>query len=170
MLKPVLVESLSVQFFEIWSKQWMLLAAGDFSTGSYNAMTVSWGTLGSLWEKPVAQVFVRHTRHTFQFMEGYDNFSLSTFPREYRKELSRLGTQSGRDGDKIAASSLTPIASQCISAPSFQEAEMVIECKKIYWADLDPAHFISEDIAEHYPLKDYHRLYFGEILSVLTSS
>ena len=166
MLKPISIEDFSPKFYNLWDSQWLVLSAGDFSTGKYNAMTVSWGGLGSLWEKPFAQVFVRNTRHTFQFMNDFDTFTLCSLPKDKRKSLSILGAQSGRDGDKIAAAGLTPAAALCVSAPIYAEAELVIECKKMYWADFDPDHFLDAEIGEHYPLKDYHRCYYGEILAI----
>lgn len=88
------------------------------------------------------------------------------FPAALKPALNLLGSRSGRDGDKIAASGLHPIASKLVSAPSFEEAELVVECRKIYWQDIDPRHFLDPSVEEHYPKSDYHRLYFGEILAV----
>ena len=34
-------------------------------------MTVSWGSMGMIWNKPFIQVVVRPQRHTFEFMEKY---------------------------------------------------------------------------------------------------
>ena len=42
----------------------------------------------------------------------------------------------------------------------------VLECRKIYWDDMEPEHFLDEDIEKKYPKKDYHRIYFGEILEI----
>jgi flavin reductase (DIM6/NTAB) family NADH-FMN oxidoreductase RutF len=152
----------------LWDKTWFLLTAGDFVAGHYNTMTVSWGSLGFLWERPFVQVVVRPHRYTFEFMERYDTFTLSAFPFAHHKALSLiLGTKSGRDGDKIAEAGLTPMASTVVAAPCFSEAELVIECRKIYWADFDPAHFLGAGIEEHYPAKDYHRIYYGEILAIM---
>jgi hypothetical protein len=41
-----------------------------------------------------------------------------------------------------------------------------VECRKIYWQDIDPEHFIGSGIMEHYAKGDYHRAYFGEILGL----
>ena len=41
-----------------------------------------------------------------------------------------------------------------------------IECRKIYWQDFDPGHFLNPAIDRNYPQKDYHRIYYGEILAV----
>ena len=45
----------------------------------------------------------------------------------------------------------------------FGEARLVIECKKIYFADIDPANFLDAGIKSNYPKNDYHRMYIGEI-------
>jgi flavin reductase (DIM6/NTAB) family NADH-FMN oxidoreductase RutF len=81
-----------------------------------------------------------------------------------------LGSKSGRDSDKIAESGLTPIAAAKVAAPAFDEAELVIECRKTYWQDMNPAHFIDPDIEEQYKDRDYHRIYFGEVVAVQHAS
>lgn len=129
-------------------------------------MTVAWGSLGAMWNKPFVQVVVRPVRYTYEFMERYDTFTLCAFPEAYRKALSLLGSKSGRDSDKIAESGLTPIPSTKVTAPGFAEADLIVECRKIYWDDFDPAHFLLPEIAQNYPQKDYHRVYFGEIVAI----
>ena len=146
----------------LWLKRWFVLAAGTMD--DFNAMTVGWGSLGGMWGKPFAQVVVRPTRHTFQYMEKSDTFTLSSFSRDYRDALMVLGSTSGRDGDKIGKSGLTPIPSTKVATPTFKEAELVLECKKTYWQDMDPTKFLDESLHKHYSDKDYHRIYFGEIL------
>ncbi len=150
----------------LWSKQWLLLTSGDFKSNKYNTMTVGWGSIGTMWNKPFAQVVVRPTRFTYEFMEKYDTFTLTAFPEKFKDQLKYLGTVSGRSENKILKSGLTVISSEKVSAPSFEEAELIIECKKIYWDDLKPGNFIDNTIEGSYPEKDYHRIYFGEILSI----
>ena len=41
----------------------------------------------------------------------------------------------------------------------------MLECRKTYNSDLQPAHFLAGYIEGNYPAKDYHRMYFGEILA-----
>ena len=48
----------------------------------------------------------------------------------------------------------------------FAEAELVVECRKIYFDDLEPRQFLADWIEPNYPKKDYHRMYFGEILAI----
>jgi flavin reductase (DIM6/NTAB) family NADH-FMN oxidoreductase RutF len=129
-------------------------------------MTVGWGGFGVMWGKPLAMVVVRPTRHTFQLMERFDTFTLSAFPDAFRKALSYCGSHSGRDGDKVKASGLTAVKSRVVASPGFAESELHVECRKMYSDDLDPARFLDDSIQHNYPLKDYHRMYFGEILAV----
>ncbi|NOZ45612.1 MAG: flavin reductase family protein [Chlorobi bacterium] len=151
---------------DIWLNDWFLLTSGNFNTKEYNTMTVAWGFFGNMWSMPVAVVVVRPTRYTYEFINKYDTFTLSAFDKKYKPELNLLGTKSGRDGDKIAESGLTPIESNKIEAPAFKEAELIIECEKIYWDDFKPANFLNPNIEKKYPIKDYHRMYFGKILEI----
>jgi len=164
-LTSIPIEKLVFHPTSIWSDHWFLLSGGDFQSGQFNSMTVAWGSLGYLWQMPFAQVFVRPSRYTFQFMDRYDTFTLCAFPEAYKKALNHLGSKSGRDGNKIAQAGLVPIAATTVAAPAFAEAELVIECRKIYWQDLDPQHFLDARIGRNYPQEDIHRVYFGEILA-----
>jgi flavin reductase (DIM6/NTAB) family NADH-FMN oxidoreductase RutF len=152
--------------FRQWDKVWFALCAGDFSARTVNAMTVSWGSLGIMWNRPFVQVVVRPTRFTHGLMETYDTFTLCALPEKHRKALNILGTTSGRDGDKIALAGLTPVASQFVPAPAFAEAELVLECRKIYTDAFDPSCFLDPSIGEQYPEKDYHTVYFGQVMRI----
>jgi len=111
-------------------------------------------------------VMVRHTRYTFEFINKYATFSLSAFPDEFRKALNILGTESGRDSNKIMTAGLTPMHLDRIEAPGFSQADLTFQCKRIYWDDLDPKKFLLSTIDNHYEKKDYHRIIFGEILCI----
>jgi flavin reductase (DIM6/NTAB) family NADH-FMN oxidoreductase RutF len=163
--KPISIEDFITHSFRIWESDWLLLSSGDFTSGKYNCMTIGWGSVGIMWGHPFIQVVVRPQRYTYLFMEQYASFTVCAFPKTYRQALNILGTKSGRDGDKIAEAGLTPLASTIVEAPCFAEAELVLECEKMYWSDFDPDHFIDPGIDRNYPKKDYHRIYYGHILS-----
>lgn len=165
-LKPIDINIFAARSFSIWKDKWMLLTSGNFEENNFNCMTVSWGSIGIMWNKPFAQVVVRPTRHTYQFINEYPDFTLCVFPERYRAQLQELGSKSGRSMDKIFHSGLTPVKAVKTSAPAYDEAELVIECRKIYWQDYDPDHFLDAKINSHYIDRDYHRVYFGEILSI----
>ncbi len=143
--------------------EWALLSAG--TEEKCNTMTVSWGGLGVIWGKNVATVYVRPPRYTYEFCEREEFFSLS-FPGEgAKKDLGVLGSLSGRDCDKLSRTSLSMAFSDGV--PYIAESELVFLCKKLYHSDLDPKNFYDENIEEWYPKKDYHRLYIGEIVSIM---
>ncbi len=150
----------------LFDRQALLLTVGDFSKGHFNTMTIGWGSIGTMWNYPYVSVVVRPTRYTYEFMEKYEDFTVSAFPAEYKRALSYLGTRSGRDEDKLAATNLTPTASLKVQSPSFEESELTIECRKIYTSDFDPSRFVDPEIDKNYPVKDYHRVYYGEILQI----
>jgi flavin reductase (DIM6/NTAB) family NADH-FMN oxidoreductase RutF len=158
---------LHLNAFQAWD-EWFLLASGDFSAGKFNAMTISWGSAGIMWGRPFVQVIVRPQRYTYEFMEHYDTFTVSAFPAQYHAALNLLGSKSGRHSDKILESGLTAIAASKVSAPAFAEAGLVLECRKIYFDDYHPAHFLADFILRNYA-NDYHRIYFGEIIAIQAS-
>ena len=119
-----------------------------------------------MWGRPFAQIVVRPTRYTYGFMERYETFTLSAVGESFRGALQVLGTKSGRDGDKVAEAGLTPIPSSRVAAPGFSEAELIVECRKMYWDDLRPERFLESGIQRHYPKRDYHRIYFGEMIAL----
>lgn len=164
--RSIPIDSFTSNPFQLFDKQWFVLTCGDFAARKYNCMTISWGSLGIMWNKPFAQVVVRPTRFTYGFINEFDSFTLCTFADKYRSAMNLLGSKSGRDGDKIKDSGLTPIASKLVAAPSFHEARLVLECRKMYWQDFDPHHFLAADIENKYPNKDYHRSLFGEVLAI----
>jgi flavin reductase (DIM6/NTAB) family NADH-FMN oxidoreductase RutF len=164
MLAAIKPRDLLLPSVDVWFSRWFVLTAGDME--KFNSMTVAWGSVGGIWEMPFVQVVVRPTRYTFGFMNEGEGFTLCSFPRKYRKDVALLGSRSGRDGDKIALTRLTPVRSEAVAAPCFKEADLVFECRKIYWQDLDDRNFLSAKIAANYPQMDYHRVFFGEILRI----
>ncbi|BDF70421.1 flavin reductase [Oscillospiraceae bacterium] len=161
MLQKIDPKTLDENVFSLIGDRWMLITAG--APERCNTMTASWGGLGVLWGKQVATCYIRPQRYTFEFMEAGERFTLSFFGEEYRKALAFCGAKSGRDVDKIKACGLT-VAAGAGDAPYFEEADLVLVCKKAYWQDLDPSHFLDPEIEKHYPQKDYHRMYIGEIV------
>ena len=142
----------------------MLITAGDAQ--KCNTMTASWGGVGVLWNKLVSFIFVRPQRYTREFIEREGGYSLCFFADGFRKQLSYLGTASGREEDKIQTAGLTTAFADGV--PYFEEAKLVLICKKQYRQDLVPQGFIDPAVDEkNYPGHDYHRLYVGEIVKVL---
>ena len=164
MFEKIDPKALDQNVFSLIGDQWMLITAG--TKDQCNTMTASWGGLGVLWGKPVATVYIRPQRYTLEFVEREDTFTLCFFGGEYRKALALCGSKSGRDVDKVKECGFTVATAE--GAPYFEEADLVLVCKKSYWQDMDPTHFLDGEIdSKWYPEKDYHRIFIGEILEVL---
>ncbi len=154
---------LSCNPFQMIGKDWALVTAGD-ETGC-NTMTVSWGAMGVLWNKNIVTVFIRPQRYTKEFLDRFDNFTLSFYEESSREALKLCGSKSGRDMDKIKAAGLTPVHEN--GTTYFEEARLVLECKKIYLDKIRPEGFLDPSIQKNYPENDYHLIYMGEITRVL---
>ena len=152
--------------FTLILKDWFLVTAGP--PDDYNTLTAAWGGLGEVWGKDVVTLYIRPVRYTYEFLEKNDTFTCAFFDKTHKRALQILGQKSGRDGDKVADTELTPIPGMLEGTTSFAEAEMVFECRKLYYDDFDPTHFTDPLIDKHwYPEKDYHRMYIGEIVNCL---
>lgn len=160
-IKPASITGNPIQMI---GQEWMLISAG--TPEHFNVMTASWGSLGEMWFKPVCFCFVRPQRYTYEFMEQYDAFTISFFADEFKPQLNFCGSRSGRETDKVSECGFTPRQAENGSV-FFDEARLVLECRKIYCQDLDAANFLDDAIMHHYPQKDFHRMYIGEITRVL---
>ena len=145
-------------------KDWLEVSAGK--EGNMNLMTISWGTIGELWGKPVFTVFVSTSRYTHRFMEENDYFTVTHFPESMRDKLAYLGRVSGRDEDKVAGAGLTVEFTE-LGNPIYAEADLAIECKKLYGQQFDASLMPAEQRAwyENSGL-GIHYMYIGEIIHV----
>ncbi len=147
---------------ELISDDWMLLAAG--TKEDFNEMTISWGAMGELWGKDVITVFVDTTRYTYQYMVREDYFTVTGFPKKYHEDLQYLGTHSGRDGNKLAETNLHAAFTE-LGTPYFEEASVVIECKKIYANNFDTSK-MTNGFEDFYAKRgSVHAVFIGEIVN-----
>ena len=152
--------------FQMIGKDWMLVTAKRGE--EINTMTASWGGLGVMWGKNVAVTVLRPQRYTKEFVDASERFSLSFYGEEYKQDMTYVGRVSGRDEkDKISKTSFTP--AEIDGVPYFEEANMVMVCKKLFVQEMDPKGFAAgcEELdAQNYPNKDYHFMYVAEIEKV----
>lgn len=149
--------------FSLIGDDWMLITAENDT--QCNTMTASWGGVGVLWNLPVAFSFVRPQRHTYQFIEQSDTYSLSFLTEEYRPALRYCGSHSGRDGDKFAAAGLSVFHEN--GTPCIEQARLILICRKLHIVDFAPEQFVDPALLTHYKANDFHRQYVGEIVQVL---
>ena len=149
--------------FDLFNKGWALVTAGNMD--GFNTMTISWGGLGTLWNRPVATVYVKPIRYTHSFMESNEYFTVSFFDADYRADLATLGTLSGTDGDKVATTQLTPVAVG--ESVSFKEAKLTLLCKKLYRQDLDKSVMPADVVQKYYIDEAEHTMYVGEVVEMI---
>jgi flavin reductase (DIM6/NTAB) family NADH-FMN oxidoreductase RutF len=152
---------------DLIGKQWMLITAG--SPQQLGTMTASWGGVGFLWNKPVAFVFIRPERYTYDFVERAERMTLSFFDESYRSVLQFCGTKSGRDHDKVAETGLSPISLEG-GGVAFQQARLVVEGRKLYRAEMTPEQILDTKVLDQWygehPGGSMHTLYVVEIEAV----
>ena len=145
--------------FKVYDKEWALVTAGNME--NFNTMTISWGGLGTIWNKPVATVYVKPIRHTHSFLDSNEYFTVSFFDEKYKKDLGVLGTLSGRDGDKVAKTSLTPVALE--RGVGFAQSELTFVCRKVFSQQFD-INCVPEKWREGvYSRYEPHYMYIGYI-------
>lgn len=162
--EKIKAEEVTDNYIRLIGKEWMLVTAGHQQ--HFNMMTASWGGTGFLWNKPVVFVFIRPQRYTYGLMEENEYFTLSFLGDAYREALQICGTLSGRDVDKAEKSGLTFCATGN-GQMAFEEARLVLECRKLYTDMIRPEAFLEEKlIGQWYPQADFHRMYVAEIVNV----
>lgn len=161
MLKRIDPKEIGQNVFSLIGEQWMLITAG--TAERCNTMTASWGGLGVFWGAPAATCYIRPQRYTREFVDREEYFTLAFFGEKYRKALALCGGKSGREVDKVRECGFTVKTAEC-GAPYFEQAQLVLVCRKRYVQPMDPDR-IPEDVKEKwYPGQDYHIMYLGEIV------
>lgn len=164
-LKQINPSDIDGKVIDMIGNQWMLVTSGNMQ--SFNMMTASWGYLGFMWGFPSAVCFLRPTRYTKEWIDRTHTFILSFFPDKYRKALSKLGTESGRDMDKMRKSGLTPMQLPTGDV-GYEEASLTIVCHVAFAQDLKEDGFIDKSIMpKWYPkgATDLHTMYVGQIVA-----
>lgn len=162
MLKQIDPKAIDQNVFSLIGDQWMLITAGTVER--CNTMTASWGGLGVLWGAPAATCYIRPQRYTKEFVDREDYFTLCFFGEEHRKALALCGSKSGRDIDKVKECGFTVRAAEG-GAPYFEEAQLVLVCRKRFAQPMDPDQMPQEIKDRWYPERDYHTMYIGEIIA-----
>jgi flavin reductase (DIM6/NTAB) family NADH-FMN oxidoreductase RutF len=129
-----------------------------------NTMTIGWAAVGLCWKKPIFMIAVRDSRYTYTIIEKGADFTVTIPSGDMRKEIMYCGTKSGRDKDKFAECRLATAAGRKVSSPVIDVPGLHFECRIVYKSAMDPAN-MAAGMEALYPQKDYHTLYFGEILA-----
>lgn len=170
-MKEISYKALSVNPVDIFSDGWPELVTGK-DGDKINAMTISWGSIGSLWGHgcgmPVVTIYVRPHRFSKALLDENECFTVCFMGKEHKKEAAYLGSHSGKDEDKIKATGLSITTTADYSY--INESEMVLVCRKLYRQTMQEDCFIDKSVvSDCYPKKDFHDLYIAQIEKILVS-
>lgn len=157
--------------YEEYSQQFLKqLPKGAFLTvkdgDRLNTMTIGWGNIGWIWQKPMLMVMVRYSRYTYELIDKAKDFSVSVPSRgELKKSLGIAGTKTGREVDKFKEADLTAQNAQSIESPVIGECGLIFECKVVFKQVMEPENLDNSIREDCYPNDDYHVMYYGEIVA-----
>ena len=166
MFKEISVKELNENFIKLIADEWMLVTAGTKDKG-YNMMTASWGFAGEMWGADSVITVIRPQRYTMDFIDKNDYFTLSFYGE--RRDIHKVcGSKSGKDIDKTAEAGLSPVFDG--NATYFDQARLVIVCKKQYVQRMEENCFTDPEPLRWYDAKDYHYTIIGKIEKVLVKT
>ena len=145
---------------ELSSRGAFLTVKGD---GGVNTMTISWGFVGFMWNKPQFITVVRPQRYTKEILDSNaDSFTVSVpYDGKLKEALDICGTKSGRDIDKSQVVEFIP--SKSTASPVVAGCDLYYECR-INTAQPMDGSLLPEGIAKTFYEDDFHHFYIGEIV------
>ena len=152
--------------FKLVGDDWTVITAGE----QPNSMVASWGGVGIMFNKPVTWCFLRANRYTLEKIRETGTYTMCYFPANYKGDILKFGTASGRNTDKMSQTKLTSMPTPD-GAPAFAEAGIIIECKLIAAPTVSKDEFYTEEGKEflqggYDEAKDWHKLVYGEITNI----
>jgi flavin reductase (DIM6/NTAB) family NADH-FMN oxidoreductase RutF len=105
------------------------------AAGKPNIMTIAWGGICNSQPASVT-VSLRKATYSYEAIVARKAFTVSIPSERHAAEVDYVGTVSGRDVDKFAATGFTPVRSGIVDAPYVAEAPIVIECRLVQQVDL----------------------------------
>lgn len=131
-----------------------------------NTMTISWGSVGFMWGKPVFMALVRPQRYTNEFIENSKAFTVSIpFSSELKKALGICGSKSGRDIDKEKEANINFVSGKDEKFMVVDKCDDYYECEVLYSSKLKTEELPQNIRESFYGSGDTHILYFAEIVN-----
>lgn len=94
-----------IETLRVMERMGVFLASGN---NPPNLMTLGWGAIGYIWNKPVIITPVRYTRYTYDLIEKYHEFAISVPRKDLSDALLRCSQITGRNTDKFKELHLHP--------------------------------------------------------------
>ena len=113
-----------------------VLIVGTYDArGKANGMAAAWGGI-CCSVPPCIYVSLRKATYSYGNIVARKAFTVSIPSQAHAVEADYFGLVSGRDGDKFAATGLTPVRSELVDAPYVAEFPLVIECKLLHTLEI----------------------------------
>jgi flavin reductase (DIM6/NTAB) family NADH-FMN oxidoreductase RutF len=103
--------------------------------GKPNAMAAAWGGI-CCSRPPCIYVSLRKATYSYGNIVARKAYTVSVPSQDHVVEADYFGIASGRDGDKFAATGLTPVRSELVDAPYVAEFPLVLECRLLHTLEI----------------------------------
>ena len=131
-----------------------------------NTMTISWGSVGFMWGKPVFMALIRPQRYTNEFIEKSNSFTVRIpFSSDLKQALGVCGSKSGRNVDKENEAKINFISGKNEMFAIVDKCDVYYECKVLYSNKLKTEELPNDIKDSFYSAGDTHILYFAEIVN-----
>lgn len=113
-----------------------VLVVGTYDkAGKPNAAVVAWGGI-CCSVPPCVAISLRKATYSHGSIVERKAFTVSIPSEAHVKEADYFGIVSGREGDKFAATGLTPAKSDLVDAPYVAEFPVVLECRLLHTVEI----------------------------------
>jgi flavin reductase (DIM6/NTAB) family NADH-FMN oxidoreductase RutF len=143
-----------------------LLLVSQGRDGVPNAMAIGWGMVGIIWGRKIFTVLVRPSRYTFSRLAESGSFTVNLPSPALYDAVGFCGSHSGRNCDKFAECNMAAEPSHTIATPGIAESPVIYGCRIVHTNDVINASLDPHIVADAYPSGNFHRIYYGEILTV----
>jgi len=142
--QPFPIEDIDFNPFKKFRDDGAALVVKDTANKRINATAINYGTVGNLYNRNVAALYLNKSTYTSELMKKEEYVTINFFDMDakgMRSALKFLEMASGRDEDKIKQLGMHIDADG--DAAYLDEANFVIVCRVIAAMDLNSSHLLT---------------------------
>ncbi len=113
----------------------VLLVGTYDEKGQPNLMNAAWGGI-CCSQPPCVSVSLRKATYSYAGIVARKAFTIGIPAEAQMRQADYVGTVSGRDTDKFAATGFTPVKSTLVDAPFAAELPVVLECRLLHTLEI----------------------------------
>ena len=88
MFNKILAHEIEGNSIKLFKMDHPVVVFGDIN--HHNGLTVAWGSIGCLWSKDIATVYVKPTRYSFEFANQCEYFTIMWFDDRKDEIIQKL--------------------------------------------------------------------------------